>query len=163
MRFYATKENRTAVTDGGFCPYAFKLNFLNTKPEYFSEISEERGVYFVSGEREGNPLKVYVGKANNFRKRLRDYHRGFQVHSPNDRKLAFVQEWLGRADPQWQLRLHTLEVEQGKDLDKVERKWIRLLDRLVNGTVRLGDQEKEKIHAAYRNYFHEFFANKLRT
>ena len=160
-KFVATPEQIQVVTNQ-FRLHEVILDFADKDPRYLSQIPEERGVYFIAGKREEILLKVYVGRTKNFRNRLRDYHREFQVHSPNDRKMSFLQEWLKSGEEQvWQLRLYTLVVEEKEERAKKENKWIKVLKPLVNGTVRVEDRRyKDDVHAAFRNYFHAFFSSR---
>lgn len=160
--FIASDEERELVR-GQIETYPFVLDFSDTEADYHSQIPAVRGIYFVVGSRGGRMLKAYVGKTNNFRKRLADYHRDFQVHCPNDRKMSFLQEWLEVADPGWKLRLLTLLVDKRETLSETEKFWISKLKPLVNATVRSDETHRKAVQKTCWDYFCGYFAGRAQA
>lgn len=161
-KFFASDEERELVSRRfESCPLV--LDFSDTEADYLSQIPAVMGVYFIAGLRDGKVLKAYVGQTTNVRKRFRDYHRGFQVHCPNDRKMAFFQEWLKVTDPGWKLYLHTLLVDKKEALSKAEDYWIERLNPLVNGTVRSDETHRKAVQKACRDYFCAYFSGRAQA
>jgi hypothetical protein len=161
---YLASSEEQRLLNEVFVLQPIQLDFSILKPTYTEIISGGSGVYFIAGHNEESILKVYVGKADNLRRRIIDYHRAFQVHCPNDRKIAFFQEWLHTTDPKWNLVLYTLSADK-KHINEIEKKWIREFDPLVNATIRSNKPEfdagKNMIRDAYKKYFTLFFKNRI--
>ena len=160
--FIASEDERESVSRE-FERYSFALDFSDTEADYLCQIPAVMGVYFIAGSRDGKMLNAYVGKTTNVHRRFRDYHRGFQVHCPNDRKIAFLQDWLRVADPGWKLHLHTLLVDKKEALSRTERLWIKKLDPLVNGTVKSDETHGKAVQKACRDYFCGYFARRAQA
>jgi hypothetical protein len=65
-----------------------------------SALTGVRGVYFVTMRLGGSEYKIYVGKTTSLPRRLADYRKAFQVHSPNDFKLRVLQDYMWQRFPQ---------------------------------------------------------------
>jgi len=141
---------------GEFDRHAIEFDFTSPRPEYLSSAPTTPGVYFIIGERGDQLLKVYIGKAASVRRRMGDYHRAFQIHCPNDYKLAFFQHWLMQEDPGWSLTLRT-RTETTEDISSIEADCIRRYQPLVNGTSHPAEEERDAIEHAFRGYFYSYF------
>ena len=164
QKYLATPEERRLIEEH-FIVHQIQFNFSESKPVYTEKIPTDSGVYFIAGQCDGMILKVYVGKADNIQRRILDYHRSFQIHCPNDRKIAFLQEWLIHQDPNWNLVLYTLNADKNS-ISRIEKEWIRKFDPLVNATIRSNNAEcdagRNLIRDAYKKYFTVFFENKIK-
>lgn len=156
--FIANTEDEETL-QAEFNRHSFELNFADFKPSYLSQIPNKSGIYFIGAKR-NNLLKVYAGKANNIQVRITDYHRGFQVHCPNDRKMFFFQEWLREISSEWRLRLYTRLVEDSGHRSEIEATLINQLNPLVNARKRANQKERNLIEEAYKRYFFEFFSTR---
>lgn len=162
MKFakFVARPAERGLIEKQFTLHSAELDFSLRNPKYLATVPNVSGVYFIGGIRDGALLKAYIGKAASLRKRLNDYHRGFQVHSPNDGKMRFLQEWLQQEDPGWRLCLYTIAVGV-RDISRKEGEWIAELKPLVNGTIRADSSHKEEVRTAYRGYFHGFFRKRI--
>lgn len=159
--FIATDEEREGV-ESSFQRHGIEFDFTNSRPGYLPTVPAASGVYFIAGERSGHILKIYVGQAANVRRRMGDYHRGFQVHSPNDNKLAMFQRWLEEHDPGWTITLRTISVGDDERA-AAEADWITRLDPLVNGTGHPDDEARTMVEQAFRHFFCSYFAARVET
>ncbi|HIG85658.1 MAG TPA: hypothetical protein EYQ25_01310 [Planctomycetes bacterium] len=157
--FIASAEVQADV-EQAFTRHEFTLDFNDTKAGYLASIPTTSSVYFVAGERDGQVLSLYVGKATDLRRRIRDYHRAFQVHCPNDRKLAFFQSWLPTIEPGWELTLRSTSVH-APELSACEADWIHRLAPMVNATAPADDAARANVERASGEYFRSWFARRL--
>lgn len=65
-----------------------------------SALTGVRGVYFVTMRLGGSEYKIYAGKTTSLPRRLTDYCKAFQVHSPNDFKLRALQNYMWQRFPE---------------------------------------------------------------
>ena len=147
-RFIASSDEEEAIAST-FESHDLELDFSNPCPGNLAAIPSGSGIYLIIGRRGEQLIKVYVGKATDIRRRIGDYHRGFQVHCPNDRKLAMFQEWLSEADPGCSLSLCTADASP-EELAAMERRWINKLKPLVNGTRHDDPESRAVVEQAFK-------------
>lgn len=108
------------------------------------------GVYFVVMRLEdGSKYKIYVGKTKSLKRRLNDYVNPFQIHAPNDYKLRFFREFVGRYD--LMVRFDIYFCRSGIDnYTKVEADNINYYLPLINQSSKV---DKAVIQGAFETYF----------
>ena len=154
----ASPQEEAEIEDS-FCKHEFVLDFSVERPKYLVKVEETQGVYLIAAKGEGL-LKCYIGKTTSFRRRLSDYHRKFQVHCPNDRKLAFFQKWLSNESGPWTFMFFTQPYSgDSHGLAQLETFWINRLNPIVNATKKsaVSMERKVEVEEAVQKYFTSFF------
>lgn len=118
------------------------------------------GVYFWLMKYKGEKYKIYIGRTNSLKRRIGDYKREFQIHSPNDFKLRFFQEFIHNNLKNSCLVLYFLECSEA-DCKKKETEAIKSFRPLLNERSKTSDKRKTKMQQAFKEYYEEVFLNKL--
>ncbi|UCV28392.1 GIY-YIG nuclease family protein [Ferribacterium limneticum] len=118
------------------------------------------GIYYWSmlvGESE---YKIYVGKTNSLLRRIKDYLKEFQPHSPNDYKLRIFQQAAVKRYPnaKFSLRFFSANVA---NLTKLENDMVTLLDPLLNQRAKPPAQAKTALQHAFEAYYIAGFSTLL--
>jgi predicted GIY-YIG superfamily endonuclease len=123
------KLNEGVPQSHGFEPKLEGVNLhkINEQVPKLKTFEKMSGVYFWVLRRDGCRYKIYIGRTNDLSKRVKDYTRKFQPHSPNDYKLRFFQELLGG-----KFDLYFLGVEDKKQCVRKETDVIKRLQPLIN-------------------------------
>ncbi len=125
------------------------------------KITDACGVYFWLMNYENQQYKIYIGKTNSLRRRLNDYKVNFQIHSPNDFKLRFFQEFTNKHLQNSSLDLHFMECSIA-NYTKEETNAINLFRPMINARSKTNDETQLKIQQAFKEYYEEIFFNKLK-
>jgi hypothetical protein len=109
---------------------------------------------------EGCRYKIYAGKTKAIHLRLRDYVRGFQIHSPNDYKLQLFQEFMMNHDSQIKFDLYF----QNSDITgytTMETLTVRKFNPFINQRGHSVAAEKDAIREAFALYCAQIFERRL--
>ena len=120
----------------------------------------ETGVYFWILELEGKQYKVYIGRTKSLIRRLSDYTSTFQIHSPNDYKLRFFQEFIYENYKNANFSLFFRKCSKN-DYTEIETSEIQRYKPLINLRAQVSVEEKNKIKKAFRSYYESVFISKL--
>ena len=95
--------------------------------------------------------KLYIGRTNNFAKRMRDYTNPFQPHSANDFKFqVFQNKVIPKLFEGAKLDLYFCECEAKAE---EETRYIKALTPLMNNLVKPNNEDKSKLEEAYAAYY----------
>jgi hypothetical protein len=122
---------------------------------------DQIGVYFWLLRADGRTYKIYVGKTKSLKRRLSDYLVGFQVHSPNDYKLQFFQDFIFERVPEAKFALFFRRCSSD-DLTECETEACRLFRPLINERAHESYPAREKVKNAFKEYYEAIFQSKTR-
>ncbi len=120
------------------------------------------GVYFWVMSYKGSKYKIYIGKTNSLKRRLNDYSINFQIHSPNDFKLRFFQDFINSHFNDSTLDLYFMECSKN-DYTERETDAINTFKPVINERAHVSDEMKNKMKQAFEEYYKEIFISKLST
>ena len=143
--------------------FAFALTDLQSKTTIEStlKLPASSGCYFWLMGYDSRRFKIYIGKARSIRKRITDYAKGFQPHSPNDYKLRLFQEGMNRDLASATLELYYVEVAGEKQRGEAETKFKCRFRPRINYLPKPLPQEREAIRNAYRDYYQSCIARHI--
>lgn len=143
------------------------LDYLSRKDAHdivrvaVGDLNEDRtGVYFwllIIGSR---AYAVYVGKTKDIERRLTDYLTPFQVHSPNDFKLRFFQNFVFRKEPNAQFPLF-FEKCPSDQLIQRETELCQQYLPLINDRAQASAEAKAQVKDAFESYYDSIFEKKV--
>lgn len=136
------------------------LNELNLKAnkELFDKYN--CGVYFWVLTIGGIKYKIYIGKTNSIKRRLREYSIEFQIHSPNDFKMRFFQNFISKNFSQYDLSLY-FSSESKETYTNKETQSIRVYKPMINQRSSVSLEQKHAMQNAFESYYESIFINKL--
>lgn len=107
--------------------------------------------------------KLYLGRTRSLQRRVDEYCRPFQPHSPNDFKLRVIEAFARRQDRTAILQLFFKCLND--DLQLAETDAINHLSPLLNKLPRVGEQDKDKaaFEKAFVNYYTSVVKRKMGT
>lgn len=117
------------------------------------------GVYFWVMNMDGIGYKIYAGKTKSLKRRLSDYTNPFQIHSPNDYKLQFFQTFILKHFPEATFDLYFMKCNM-HDYTSKETEVVNTFKPLVNERAKVSLEAKEKMKAAFANYYNSVFIEK---
>jgi len=117
-----------------------------------------KGVYFCTVRVADSDYKLYAGRTESLPRRLADYKRGFQEHSPNDFKLRFFQPFFLARFPsaEFSLFFHATH-----DFKTKETEVVRSYKPLINERQAAKPEARSAVKQAYENYYVKIFEEKL--
>lgn len=118
------------------------------------------GVYFWVLLLNDERYKIYIGKTKSLVRRLTDYTNPFQVHSPNDYKLRFFQEFILEHAPGARLALFFKPCSLA-DYTEVETRLVGVFSPLINARSKAVQEEREMMKAAFARYYTAIFEREL--
>ena len=118
------------------------------------------GVYFWVMEIKSQQYRVYVGKTKSLKRRLSDYFNNFQIHSPNDYKLNFFQNYVLGLYPDARFDLYFMPCEIS-EYTQNETKMVNKFSPLINERPRVSQETKNKMKQAFREYYVSVFEGKI--
>ena len=122
-------------------------------------LSKIKGVYFCTVRVADSDYKVYAGRTESLPRRLADYKRGFQEHSPNDFKLRFFQPFFLARFPSAEFDLF---FHASHDFKTKETEVIRSFKPLINERQVAKPETRSAVKQAYEKYYVQIFDGKLR-
>ena len=135
------------------------LEVLDRK-EIAERLPDEAGCYFWILVRNEIRYRIYLGRTNSIRKRVTDYSIEFQMHSPNDFKIRFFQEFVREELPGARLDLYfaPTPIEEYKAR---ETELVRLYRPVINERAAATEEEKALIKSAFGDFYSSVFKRKL--
>lgn len=125
-----------------------------------SALTGVRGVYFLTMRLGPCVYKIYVGKTTSLPRRLADYAKAFQVHSPNDFKLRAFQDFIWQHFPAATFDLYfARESELGYTLDETAA--VQLYRPLVNERAKKNVDARLTVQQACESHYAAVFAQKI--
>ena len=118
------------------------------------------GVYFWMLHVGNDEFKIYIGKTKSLERRLADYLGEFQIHSPNDYKIRFFQEFAYRHFPDSRFSLHFRSCELESYTD-IESESVRQYSPLINQRCNANNDLKHAIKLGFKDYYDSVFSLKL--
>lgn len=94
------------------------VNLSAINKNILEKITNDYGVYFWLMNYKNEQYKIYIGKTNSLKRRLNDYKVNFQIHSPNDFKLRFFQEFTNKHLQNSSLDLHFMKCSKDNYTEK---------------------------------------------
>lgn len=123
-------------------------------------LADEPGVYFLTMRLDDAEYKIYAGKTTSLPRRLKDYGKPFQVHSPNDFKLRALQNVMWQRFPQAAFDLYfARESSFGHTRDETAA--LRLYRPLVNEPVAKDVEARTAMKQAFETHYARVFARKI--
>jgi len=138
------------------------VDFTSINKNQYNEIPENYGVYFWLMRYKNDSYKIYIGKTNSLKRRVNDYTIDFQIHSPNDFKLQFFQNFIRSNLDGTNLDLHFMQCTKD-DYTEKETKAINMFKPFINQRAKVSVEVKNKMKKAFEGYYHQIFADKLST
>jgi hypothetical protein len=119
-------------------------------------VTADAGVYFWLLDLDSNCYKIYIGKTTSLKRRLGDYSNPFQIHSPNDYKMKFFQEFILNKYENAQFRLLFKRASK-ESITALETKEINAFNPLINQRKKPSKEVQLKIFDSFRAYYNESF------
>ncbi|ENJ1793123.1 hypothetical protein AB0557_004337 [Vibrio parahaemolyticus] len=118
------------------------------------------GVYFWVMEIESQQYRIYVGKTKSLSRRLSDYFNNFQIHSPNDYKLKFFQDYVLDLHHRAKFELYFMPCDIS-EYTQNETKMVNKFTPLINERARVSQDTKDKMKQAFQEYYVSVFEAKI--
>ena len=122
--------------------------------EVVRSLPNEPGVYLWTLCTKAGETALYIGRAASLAKRIYNYIQPFQPHSPNDRKLYFVQKALRRRTPDAKFSLYWQSIPKS-ELSKTESAAIRQFNPVLNARSIYSKNHTEKLEFAYAQLYND--------
>lgn len=113
------------------------------------------GVYLWSVVTENTPASehvVYVGKTKSFRRRIKEYRREFQAHSPNDYKLQVFQHEVQKRDTHATFRLYFRALPAG-EITVAENEAVSRFNPMLNQRASISSEARADFKSAFEKYY----------
>lgn len=110
------------------------------------------GIYFWTVVIASATYNIYIGKTSSLKRRMNDYAKEFQPHSPNDFKLRIFQQAIFEHAPDAVFQLRFRPASLG-DCTRLETETVRNFLPLLNERSVPSAETRE----AFRNAFEEFY------
>lgn len=119
------------------------------------------GVYFWVMRWNGNRYSIYIGKSISIIGRLSNYTGEFQPQSPNNYKMRYFHDFMGRRFLGATLELYYRELQLGrKELHEPENELVLLFDPLIN-RLETSKESKKVLQEAFRKLYVSSFERVL--
>jgi hypothetical protein len=118
------------------------------------------GVYFWLMRDGSNYYKIYVGKTKSLKRRVSDYLKGFQPHSPNDYKIRIFQEVVLNHIPTAGFILYFARASV-ETYTQLETEMVQRYAPLLNRRARLCGDAREVFQKAFEVYYRQGFEELL--
>lgn len=118
------------------------------------------GVYFWVMNVGEFRYRLYIGKTNSLVRRVADYLKEFQAHSPNDYKIRIFQEAILEFEPMAKFNLYFMQVPLDA-YTTLETKLIRQYDPLLNRRAKVGKAARESFRNAFAAFYRAGFETLL--
>uniref|UniRef100_UPI00404836C9 GIY-YIG nuclease family protein n=1 Tax=Rheinheimera sp. TaxID=1869214 RepID=UPI00404836C9 len=167
-KYKFTDEMYQALT-ANFCLVAESVNLdeisrdeidYRIRESLTNELSDITGVYFWTMNLHKVRYKIYAGKTKSLKRRLSDYINPFQIHSPNDYKLKFFQNFIFRNFPEATFDLYFMPCDL-HSYTQHETETVKHFCPLVNERAQLSQEAKNKMKQAFAEYYDSVFAEKI--
>jgi hypothetical protein len=122
--------------------------------------SYDVGVYFWVLTIKNKHYKIYIGKTNSIKRRIKEYTIGFQIHSPNDFKMRFFQNFIEKHFSKYTLSLFFVS-ESLERYSQKETESIRYFKPMINEHSNSSAIQKKAMQKAFANYYESVFHAKL--
>jgi hypothetical protein len=130
------------------------------RKEIAERLPDEAGCYFWILVCKKNKYRIYLGRTNSIRKRVTDYSIEFQMHSPNDFKIRFFQEFVQKELPEAELDLYFAPTPL-EECRVRETNLVRLYRPVINERAAATKEEKALIKSAFSDFYGSVFGRKL--
>jgi hypothetical protein len=120
------------------------------------DVTTDAGVYFWLLDLDSDCYKIYIGKTTSLKRRLGDYSNPFQIHSPNDYKMKFFQEFILNQYKNAQFRL-LFKPASKESITALETKEINAFNPLINQRKKPSKEVQLKIFDSFQAYYNESF------
>ena len=113
------------------------------------------GVYLwsvITGNSPSAEHVVYIGKTRSFRRRVQEYRRGFQAHSPNDYKLQVFQHVVHDKDELATFRLYFRSVPV-EEITATENDAVERFDPVLNRRAPVSSEARSDFQRAFERYY----------
>jgi excinuclease UvrABC nuclease subunit len=118
------------------------------------------GVYFwVMGIRELQ-YRIYIGKTKSVMRRVADYMKEFQAHSPNDYKIRIFQQTILQCEPSARFSLYFTQSPLS-DYTSLENELIRKYDPLLNRRAKVSQAAQDMFRNAFEAFYRAGFETTL--
>lgn len=114
------------------------------------------GVYFWAMGVGNQSYRIYIGKTKSLARRVSDYMKDFQAHSPNDYKIRIFQQTIFDKHPEAQFRLHFVAASL-ETYTQVENDWIQRFDPLLNRRASASAGARDSFRKAFEAYYRAGF------
>jgi len=118
------------------------------------------GLYFFLLNFEDSKFKIYLGRTNTLRRRMREYTSPFQPHSPNDFKLQAFQSYLSDTLPTATLDL-LFQRLPSSSLKGAETAGINRYSPLLNEPSQPTREARHALQKAFSQYIRSTFEQRL--
>ena len=118
------------------------------------------GVYFWIMVLNDRLYKIYVGKTKSLPQRLTEYRNKFQLHSPNDYKMQFFQDFIIKREPRARFDLYFCPASRETYTEK-ETEYVRDYGPLINEKSPGSSLAKRNVKQAFWEYYDGIFESKL--
>ncbi len=120
------------------------------------DVTADAGIYFWLLDLDSICYKIYIGKTTSLKRRLGDYSNPFQIHSPNDYKIKFFQEFILNKYKKAQFRLLFKRASK-ESITTLETKEINTFNPLINQRKKPSKEVQLKIFDSFQAYYNESF------
>ena len=127
-----------------------------TSKKTIGDVTADAGVYFWLLALDSNRYKIYIGKTTSLKRRLGDYSNPFQIHSPNDYKMKFFQEFILNKYKNAQFQL-LFKRSAKESITALETKEINAFNPLINQRKKTSKEIQLKIFNSFQAYYNESF------
>lgn len=118
------------------------------------------GIYFWVLTLNNVRYKVYIGKTNSIVRRVKEYTIDFQIHSPNDFKMRFFQDFIAKSVSSFDLSLY-FSPKTKETYTQSETQAIRYFKPMINERSNTSSDQKASIKKAFSQYYESVFSSKL--
>lgn len=153
---YRLRPDESRVLCAEFRALLTDIDFRRSAP---ADVDPASGVYFWVLRQSSDVYKIYIGRTRSIAKRVRDYHAEFQVHSPNDFKLRFFQEFVHGHFPDATFDLY-FRAEPLETCKRIETECIRRYDPMMNQRSR-HHEARVALKASFAEYYSQVFGLRL--
>jgi len=153
--FLLTREEKIAM-QGPFSRCLESVDISCISKETILELDDFSGCYFWTMLADKKEYKIYIGRTRSIRNRVKDYSKGFQLHSPNDYKIQFFQEFINDNFCNVCLDLYFMKLPI-KETSEREAKLIRTYKPLINDRMQTSIEDKNAVKDAHRQYYFNYW------
>lgn len=118
------------------------------------------GVYFWVMSVGELRYRIYIGKTKSLVRRVADYLKEFQAHSPNDYKIRIFQQTILKLEPTTRFSLYFMQSPLGS-YTNLENDLIREYDPLLNRRAEVSQAAKDSFRIAFETFYRAGFETAL--
>ncbi len=118
------------------------------------------GVYFWVMSVGELRYRIYIGKTKSLVRRVTDYLKEFQAHSPNDYKIRIFQERILECEPTTKFSLYFVQSPLS-NYTNLENELIREYDPLLNRRAEISQAARDSFRRAFEAFYRAGFETAL--